>query len=345
MRKNYPNAIKVCLRRRERRWQTATTALCVLLIAAACQAPQATSQSRTPIGTAATIPVWPPLPGACLVVDGDGNMDDLRALAVVTPHWRVAAVIATDGILPAPAGAATFARFLAADARPTSTDVIRGLPSLMANPPAWAWLLDTRRDAGRLEGSLVLAGLPSMRVSTPATAMELGETVARAVQGCSSIGLLVIGPWSSFAAYHGRIAEHLDFVVAQGRSPDDPADPAWDRVNCYFDEASCRAALVRLGTAGVAWVDLPARGPKYPLDDAMIRRLGAAPTAVALRRLMEAEPQWRAQQLWDDAAAVFVVCPGAFRQAGDHFEPALRPVQLRQLVAGLASGVVECSPR
>lgn len=48
---------------------------------------------------------------ACLVVDSDANMDDLRALAIVAPHRRIAAIIATEGILPLEAGAQTLAQF------------------------------------------------------------------------------------------------------------------------------------------------------------------------------------------------------------------------------------------
>jgi hypothetical protein len=175
-------------------------------------------------------------------------------------------------------------------------------------------------------------------VSTPNGEDELGEAVARAVRDCPAVGLVAIGPWTSVVAYHSWIADRLKFVLVQGRSPDDPADPDWDRVNCRFDAASCRAALDGLRHLAFAWVDLPAGGSAYPLDTDLVTRFTATPSARALRSVMQAEAQWQVQQLWDDSAALFLLRPDAFRRVGQHYEPAVSPAEMRKVFGSLIDG-------
>ena len=204
------------------------------------------------------------------------NLDDLRAIAVVAAHRRVSAVVATDGILSAERGAATLARFLAG-ADPERPAIIRGFGRFTSTPqpPVWDWWAQTRSEAERLESELAQTA-PPLQILTPTSAPDLGELVAHAVRDCPTLGLLVTGPWSSFVAYHSRIADRIRFVVSQGQPPDDPVDPGWDGVNCSLDVASCRAALDELRDLGISWINL-ARDAPFPLDEAMINGLGARP--------------------------------------------------------------------
>lgn len=296
-----------------------------------------------------TQPAPPPsrAPDTCLVVDTDANLDDLRAIAVLAPYWRIAAVVASDGILEAEFGAPTLARFLAALDRSALPLVVQGRArDPVVAVPNWGWRAEARSDAMRMEAALAQIG--SERTETlAADDPSLGHALARALTGCARIGLVSLGPWTSLSDYHGHIKDRLAFVVGQGRSPEDPDEPEWDRVNCGFDLPSCRAAMAALNGVPQSWVDLIYPGqPEFRATDAMVSRLGDTPLARSLRRFMEADDGWklRKQQLWDDAPAAFMVCPGAFRIVGRHHEPARSPGQMEVLVANLASGAGRCEP-
>ncbi|MBD2745787.1 hypothetical protein IC232_03660 [Microvirga sp. BT688] len=138
-------------------------------------------------------------------------------------------------------------------------------------------------------------------------------------------------------AYLDRISDRLRFVLAQGRSPDDPADPDWDRVNCRFDMASCRSAMNHMGAVPVAWIDFPKDGPAYPLDADLVNRFTANPLAQALRGVMQSDEQWKIQQLWDDGPAIFLLRPEAFRKVGEHYEPAVTPTEMRKILGEIVS--------
>jgi hypothetical protein len=273
---------------------------------------------------------------ACLVVDSDSNLDDLRAIAIIATQRRVAVVVATDGILPADEGASTLARFLAGAS--SRTLIIRGQSRFASSPlPTFAWLPEVRKEAERLENELAQIIPTRLPILTPATSTQLGEAVAVATRDCPTLGVLMIGPWSSFVAYQDAIRERLRFIVIQGQPPNDPADPSWDGVNCQFDSQACQIALQRLQGLSVSWVNL-ARNAPFPLDQSMINRLGASPLAHALRNVMQTDTSWKNQQLWDDSAAIFIMHPNAFKRVGEHLEPAISPVEMRNLEVELANG-------
>lgn len=272
----------------------------------------------------------------CLLVDSDGNLDDLRAVAIVAAKRHIAAIVATGGLVPVDDGVTTFARFFRGAGGSGGTKVIRGRSA--AAEPGFTWLAEARQDAKEVQAALPEEPVPVEGTATPVTTESLKEAVANAVQGCGSVGLLMIGPWTSFVVYREVIRPRLKFVVAQGRSPFDPADPDWDRVNCTFDTAACRDALVSLQDLSIRWVDLPAAGPLYPLDEVMIAGLGGTEMSRTLRRVMQMTSSWQRQQLWDDTAAIYLERPGAFRTAGGHFEPDCSPAEMRRLASEIMNG-------
>lgn len=79
----------------------------------------------------------PPV-ASCVLFDGDSNLDDLRALAVLWPHTRDAAVITTGGILSPQAGAVTMAQFLGG-ARQAVVIQGRTRPATSAAPHGPGW--------------------------------------------------------------------------------------------------------------------------------------------------------------------------------------------------------------
>lgn len=278
-----------------------------------------------------------PPAASCVLFDGDGNLDDVRAMAVLSPHRRVAGIVATAGIVSAPTAAATMAQFVRGL---KETVVIQGRDRSAdsAAPPAWAWLAQTRANAERLTGLLSAVAQPPLAVLVPDEA-ALGAVVARTLADCSSIGLVITGPWSSFIAYYPAISAKIKFVIVQGRSPVDPDDPEWDRVNCSFDRLACMKAVAELRLTPVFWIDLPAAGPPYPITQDLATALSDGGLAGKLKRLMQQDGQWRDQQIWDDGAAMFLVDPARFKLVGRHIEPDLSPPAMLLYEAKLMNGI------
>lgn len=283
------------------------------------------------------------LPAAdCLLIDTDGNLDDLRAIAIIAPFLTIRAVVVTDGMVPVRQGADFLRSFLdhlpANKAIPVLTGASRAITS--PAPPGWDWLAGARTDASRVHSTMsTLSASRPQAATSPEQTLE--QSVAANVKGCQAIGLVMIGPWSSFLHYQARIVDRIAFVVAQGRSPFDPTpedNPDWDRVNCKFDRDACTFAQGVLTRVPVYWVDLPDKGDRYPITRDMIAGLKSAPLALALKGALLGDPALLVQQQWDDMAALFVLRPEAFRRDGQHYHPRLGPVMMRELERALISG-------
>jgi inosine-uridine nucleoside N-ribohydrolase len=270
---------------------------------------------------------------ACVLIDSDANLDDLRAIAVIAPYIRIGAVITSDGILSAQQGAPVIAKFLASLSNTGAIPVLvgSGRSAMPASTPDFRWLAQTRMEAARLAPLLSAFSPVLSRRSAPRLG-DIRTLVANATQDCPSLGLLMIGPWSSFQNYFPEISKRLKFVVVQGRSLFDltPVDNLeWDRVNCKFDRDACAFAIGRLHAHTVYWIDLPNKGPTFPITQDMVEGLSTTPLALALKQLHDRDPAWKGQQQWDDLAALFIVRPSLFKRDGQHYLPRGDPGMMR----------------
>ena len=137
----------------------------------------------------------------------------------------------------------------AANARPAAA-IIVGANS--PSPPAESWLPPARANAERLNGFVAEA------VSIAGSAEGLETEVARAVAECREVRALVVGPWSSFVRYRGRLGERLRLVVTQGIPLEEVPAGRPPGFNCRYDLAACRAAHEALRPARLGiWVDVP----------------------------------------------------------------------------------------
>lgn len=258
---------------------------------------------------------------ACTIVDTDVGLDDFRALAVLSPARDVRAVVVTEGIAGVRNGATAMSMFLASHG--ATPPVITGLAS--PNPPDYDWLPPVRAGAERLNDYLHDA------VPFGGDPGRLARDVRAAVRGCDRVELLVLGPWTSYLRYASALG-HDVHVVASGRSF---AENNPDNFNCEYDLAACRTATTRL-RHGV-FVDLPAPGaePTYDPTQAMVESFETAGMPGLLRAALLVDPsQWLGTRLWDDAAALYLVRPGAFAPAGKHLEPAVGEDAFRALLVG-----------
>jgi hypothetical protein len=276
------------------------------------------------VAACAAVPGTVPGPRACVLIDTDAAIDDLRAVAVLVAGTRVVGVVATEGVTLPPRGAMALRHLLAAAGSPAR--VVVGAQS--ASPSAESWLPPTRANAERLNGFLGEA------VPVPEAAGDLGDEVARMTGGCAEVRVAVLGPWSSFVRYQGRLGGRLKQVVTQGLPIEDVPAGRAPGFNCRYDLAACRRVHDTLRAAGLGvWVDVP-RGvtPPYAPTVAMVDALGPAGLPGTLRALLGGNPEgWRESLLTDDVAALYMLHPAAFGPKGRHLEPTVSPEELRGL--------------
>ncbi|MCW8088310.1 nucleoside hydrolase [Sabulicella glaciei] len=301
----------------------------------------------------------------CVLVDSDAGLDDLRAIAVLAPHRRIAAVVATEG-LATPRGGA---RALRAYLRGTGIPVVEGAsppPGRGPDPHRVRGLDGPRITAETLNGTLPAADPASQAGEAPAPSLE--AEVERLTAGCERLDLLMIGPWTSFLRYDRAVVARLARVVAQGSPfPDDEARGQPDGWNCRYDYSACREAFARLGRRDLRadWVDIPqgARtcGSAEPGKDAAGRRVysftpdaemawafAATPDELPrnLGRLMLHNPVGLERtSLWDDLAALYLLRPDIFGRvrdpsgrSGGHFEPCVPAQQVRDMLVAASAG-------
>jgi Inosine-uridine preferring nucleoside hydrolase len=301
----------------------AAAALAAAVVLGACAPAAAPPAERGAIAGGA-----PERDGACVLVDSDAGLDDVRAVAALAPHRRLAAIVVTEGLASNTAGAGAMRHLMAGLARPVPVIVGEAAPAGRGYTTQ-DWLPAVRAASDRLNGFLA-AAVPAAPRTAP-----LADEVEAATRGCARITLLAIGPWTSFLRYGERIQGRLERVVAQGRPYLDEPGGRPLGFNCVFDEPSCRAALDRLHALGTVWVDIPQGPPfQYTPTAGMMDALAGAGLPGLVAAVMRARPQgWQGTSLWDDLAALYLLRPDAFRRVGAHHEPAVPPEEIRRLWA------------
>lgn len=292
----------------------------------------------------------------CVVIDSDAGLDDYRALAVLAPNRRVAAVVTTEGLARPAEGARAMREFMKRTG--LSIPVIVGASPNTKRP----YQPDPRLPGWRVT-SETLNGL--LRTETAAASEDIAAALEEATAGCKKVELLVIGPWTSFLRYASRLLPKVEKIVVQGRpEPDEPeGGPAG--FNCTYDHESCRTAFDLLvgrqrreGPKFRAnWVDIP-NGPEScgsaePAIDQMGRpRYAFSPSeswikvlrdsgglAPVVADILASDPKgWAETSLWDDLAALFMLRPQLFAVRRGHLEPCLSAEVIRKLIADEMSG-------
>jgi hypothetical protein len=227
--------------------------------------------------------------------------------------------------------------------------------------PVW------RSNAERLNQ---LLGSPVSRVE--GVLDELAVRLRPHTEGCRSISLLVIGPWTSFLRYAPDILERVERIVVQGRPYPDELGGQPSGFNCTYDIDSCYAAFdlligrqERSGSKFRAiWVDIPGGGERcaaaepgvdahgkriyafspvpswaqeleHAADEAESNTLSSAGrVAREVAKLLQSNPgALEKTSLWDDLAALYMMQPELFAIRGGHVEPCVPSAAVRAALA------------
>jgi hypothetical protein len=296
----------MAVRRPVRRWAIAVSVAVGLVAVGSCSAAEAPAT-------------------ACLVVDTDVGLDDIRAFAVLMAGREISAVVVTEGISSVLGGASAISMFLGAGGHAPPVIPGRSSPA----PPDDPFVAKARPIGERINGflgaSIPFGGDPDSML----------ESLDGAIAECDTIDVLLLGPWTSFVEYMPLLSDRQGDVVVSGR----PISENMTRnFNCAYDLTACEAASASAFGRDATWVDLPplpAVGehtfePTVPmvaaLDDAGL-------TGVLRAALMGDQAAWASgSRLWDDATALYLFHPESFGSAGHHVEPAVDENTLRDLL-------------
>jgi inosine-uridine nucleoside N-ribohydrolase len=323
-------------------WRLADWTLPIILLAASCIAAPSPAAAESP-------------DGRCIIIDSDAALDDFRAVATLAHTRRVAAIVVTEGLAKPIEGAGAMETLLSRGG--LSIPVIPG-----ASPnPDRRYAPDPRLEEWRDNAERLNRILPTPIAPSTQPPGDIAATLRRYTAKCSTISLLVIGPWTSFMRYAAEILERVDRIIAQGRPyPDEPGgEPAG--FNCVYDLDSCYAAFDLLvgrqqrtdRKLRADWIDIPNSpelcGSAEPGIDAQGKPLyafrpveawsrdleQAGGMAQTVAEVLSANPSgWEQTSLWDDLAALYLLRPDIFVVRGGHLEPCVPAATVRNLLAG-----------
>ena len=258
---------------------------------------------------------------ACIVIDTDMALDDVRAIAALVPTDKVAMVVVTGGVARPEQGATAVAVLLATSRK--NVPILIGGTS--PAPTAPDWLRQDRESAERL-GYLLAASVPL----DPSEAFYLEHQVKVAVRGCETVDILQLGPWTSFALYAPELGSKLRRVITQGVPPSGKEQPGF---SCSYDLAACRSVLDDENLASkITWVALPpSADASFAPGPDMFVGLATTGMPAAIGLMMTIDPSTIASSyIWDDAAALYWLYPDLFTRKGDHVEPKVPAAKLKE---------------
>lgn len=305
----------------------------LLLTLSACALPPSADHgaSKSPAGTAQLSD------GACVLIDTDFDIDDMMAIPVVMGSRHVKAIINSEGYTLAPEGASALSRFVAEPGKQSPAIIVGASHPGTRDVSKWAWLPDMRASMQRTNGLLSKSLMPKVKSHHNYTA-----EVTRAMAGCKSISVLIIGAFTSFVEYSPAIRDRISAVVMQGRPfVSDKYDKPRLSFNCEYDADSCQKAFEQLKGLNPVWVDVPRDAvPPYSPTIEMVNGLDNDGLPGTLKvALMSNQKHWdlnyltqgNQSRLWDQLAALYILHPEAFHLVDGHMEPNPPPSEIQRL--------------
>ncbi len=237
----------------------------------------------------------------CWIVDTDVYWDDLGALALLLPRRNVVAVVATGGISSPQQGIGTLGLFISIGS--SNAAILQGKGAALT--PAewqWDWVPKALVYTSKLEPELRKAA-PNIKKIAAAN-QPLLSGIAEATHNCENVGVLMIGPWTSYGDYEEAIDSKLSIVVALGSE---------GGTNCVIDKRPCETSKNKLGhrlrqvsNQFFGSFEFDSYAPNSP------------PMSLALRKLSTEFGTARELGQWDMLAALLILRPDLFQFNSNH---------------------------
>lgn len=279
-----------------------------------------------------------------VIIDTDWDIDDMNAIPSIVANKDVAAIVTTEGV-SLPDVAADGLRALLSprlgdwSQADSQIPIITGLRS-KADLSLYPWLPPIRKSQARINDYLKKPFRPSKPPTTP---FSLAASVKEAVKDFDKVDLLLIGPFTSFAAYSEVIKDRIGKVVIMGRPLERDGhsgkqhEPRKNEAfNCSYNQRACDRTFPLLVTENSYWVNPP---DNYRPSFKMVNKLEKNGLPGGLRRvLLGHQESWNpaklkaggSSKMWDESAAQFLLNSNGFKNVEGVWEPAMGPRNLQR---------------
>ena len=278
-----------------------------------------------------------PVSADCVIADNDLSTDDLMAVPAMMGTLPVVAVVQTEGVSRAPQ-ATSAAEMLVSQSRAESRPIVvlGASPAEPADLSSETWLPSVRAMTERLNGFMagpLVTGSPSESFT---------DTLVQATAACTSIDVLITGPFSSFAIYSPVLSSKINRVIMQGvpLRGDPTQKPGKIGFNCAYDLAACEKAFDQLAQYDATWIDIPRdTDAVYSPSADMVAGLFDDGLPGALKAVLQGAPQsWQPDRLteddesklWDQSVALYAAHPDVFTEVGNHLVTTLTPEEFHK---------------
>lgn len=279
----------------------------------------------------------PETPAECAVVDNDFDFDDVMAVPAMMGTENVVAIVQTEGVSRAPESTAAAQVLVSQESAAHRPPVIEGASQAVSPDLSdEAWLPPIRDIMEKLNGFM------AETLDPDASAQTFTEAIVDATADCSTIDVVVIGPFTSFVTYSPAISKKIHRVIMQGvpLRGDPTQEPGDLSFNCRYDLTACENAFTQLADYDAIWVDIPRNTDAvYSPTAAMVEGLGDEGLPGILKAaLLETPETWLPEllapggksKLWDQSAALYLAHPEVFTEVGKHWVTTLTPEEFQK---------------
>lgn len=249
----------------------------------------------------------------CTVIDHDGSFDDLRAIMALNCNSKVTHILFSEGVTRPHSSFKNY-QFLKNIYFPKSTtQAYNGVEINKSLNTFWR-KVRTRDEA--LNGFLK----NDLKVSQDAI-KELDFLAKDLLNRCSSVDVVILGPYTSAVQYLPKIDNILNTVYTFGNS-----NPKY--FNCWYNKNSCTSVFTQFFKK-IRGVELPktdGNRNQYTYSYNFVDQLKSNQNLNILYQIFHADKSgWQNKEVlfWDDAVALFYLKPHLFKSKNNLFEPAI----------------------
>jgi len=273
----------------------------------------------------------------CVIADNDFSTDDLMAVPAMMGTQPVVALVQTEGVSRAPEATSAAEMLVSQTVAERRPIVVRGAtPAVPSDLATESWLPPLRAMMERLNGFLARS------LVTESAALSFTDTLVQATAACTTIDVVITGPFTSFAIYSPALSSKINRVIMQGLPlrGDPTQKPGHNSFNCAYDLSACEKAFTQMTQYDATWIDIPRdTDAVYSPSAAMVAGLSDDGLPGALKAALQETPQtWQLDRLapggdsklWDESAALYLAHPEVFAEVGKHWVTTLTPEEFQK---------------
>ncbi len=263
----------------------------------------------------------------CLLVDNDGSFDDLRALTSLTCKQKVSYVVFTEGISRINY---SYSNHLYLKEQFSNYNDISYFTGAKTNRKLSSFWKNVRARDEALNNHRKWKVLPTQ------PGQDLESLVETINQSCTSLNVLILGPYTSASEYLPRISATKAIYTFGNDNP--------IYFNCWFDLKSCQHVFSRFQQE-IKSVNLPfedANHERFSFSEETVAQLALRDSSQLLAQIFRADISgWKGKEIsyWDDSVVAFFFQPQLF-ELKDHLYTPI--VGARKLESAILNSLNNC---